>query len=377
MMRLYSGYIAANFILPFLVSTIFFVSFLMTFELFRIMSLVSSDDVTIGFLIGLMGNVMTTLVPMAIPVSIFFSTIFSLSQMSGDSEYIALRAAGLKKLQILRPYLIVAFIVAIVVYFFNQQLVPNAHKKVRKKIKIISSTSLIQGLKSGQFFTKLPNITIFPTQIDEVTKEFDDIFLHIYDNQAKLDKVIVAKSGRILHEKDEKTGVESFKLFLKNGNITNNKKDSEDVEKILFQEYTLPISEKRFSYRTSVKEIMMNQQELKSFIDGGLEAAKKKGFDKKDFRNAKYEFWNRINTPVLCILLTFLGFGLGVTSNRGKSKSPSGKAILMLIGYYFIYFALVSASRDGTIPVLVAMIIPGVLLFGVGVKFYRGMDWLS
>ena len=146
MIRLYTSYIAANFIMPFLVSTVFFVSFLMTFELFRIMSLVSSDDITIMFILGLLGNVMTTLVPMAIPVSIFFSTIFSLSQMSGDSEYIALRAAGLKKTQILKPYMIVAVIIAIVVYFFNQQLVPNAHKKVRKKIKIISSTSLIQGL---------------------------------------------------------------------------------------------------------------------------------------------------------------------------------------------------------------------------------------
>jgi len=149
------------------------------------------------------------------------------------------------------------------------------------------------------------------------------------------------------------------------------------LEKILFKEYTLPISEQKFSYKTSIKEIMMNQAELKSFIDGGLKAAEKKGFKKKDFLNAKYEFWNRINTPILCLLLTFLGFGLGVTSNRGKSKSPSGKAILMLIGYYFVYFALVSISREGTIPVVVAMIIPGVLLFGVSVKFYRSMDWLS
>jgi lipopolysaccharide export LptBFGC system permease protein LptF len=349
----------------------------MTFELFRIMSLVSSDDISMLFLIGLMGNVMTTLVPMAIPVSIFFSTIFSLSQMSGDSEYIALRAAGLRKSQILKPYMLVGVVIAIVVYFFNQQLVPNAHKQVRKKVKIISSTSLIQGLKSGQFFTNLPNITIFPTTIDEVTKEFEDIFLHIYAPAEKLEKVILAKSGRILHNKDEKTGVESFKLFLKDGNIVNHIKGKSNLEKILFKEYTLPISEQKFSYQTSIKEIMMNQAELKSFIDGGLKAAEKKGFKKKDFLNAKYEFWNRINTPILCLLLTFLGFGLGVTSNRGKSKSPSGKAILMLIGYYFVYFALVSVSREGTIPVYIAMLIPGVLLFGISVKFYRSMDWLS
>tara|TARA_Y100000768_G_C23991267_1_gene693513 strand:- start:7185 stop:8147 length:963 start_codon:yes stop_codon:yes gene_type:complete len=320
---------------------------------------------------------MTTLVPMAIPVSIFFSTIFSLSRMSGDSEYIALRAAGLHKFHILRPYLIIAVVVAIVVYLFNQQLVPNAHKMVRKKIKIISSASIIQGLKSGQFFTRLPNTTIFPTEMNENTKEFKDIFLHIFDNKNNVDKVIVAKSGKILHKKDESTGIESFKLLLRDGNIVNESQVSNDIEKILFKEYLLPITEKRFSYKTSMKEIMMNQQELESFIDGGLKAAEKKGFDKKDYINANYEYWNRLNTPIICVLLTFVGFGLGVSSNRGKSKGASGQAIMILIGYYFVYFALVSIARDGKLPFYIAMLIPLSFLLFLGIKKYRAMDWQS
>jgi lipopolysaccharide export system permease protein len=349
----------------------------MTFELFRIMSLVSSSDISMGFIFGLILNVMTTLVPMAIPVSIFFSTIFCLSRMSGDSEYVALRAAGLEKINIFKPFLIISILVAIVVYFFNQQLVPNAHRDVRKKIKIISSTSLIEGLKSGQFFTKLPNTTIFPTKVDEKTKEFKDIFLHIFEPKTSLNKVIVAKRGKILHEKNEKTGIESFKLYLEDGNIVNSSNGNDNLEKILFKQYTLPISEKRFSYKTSLKEIMMDKNELEKFIDDGFAAAEKRGFDKKEFMNAKYEFWQRLNTPVLCVLLTFLGFGLGVSSNRGKGKNSSSKAILILIGYYFIYFGLVSVSRDGSFPVQFAMIIPGFIVLGLSIKYYKGMDWLS
>lgn len=349
----------------------------MTFELFRIMTLVSSDDITIGFILGLILNVMTTLVPMAVPISIFFSTIFCLSRMSSDSEYIALRAAGLGKFNIYRPFLVISIMVAVVVFFFNQQLVPNAHRMVRKKIKIISSTSLIQGLKSGQFFTTLPNTTIFPTEIDDVTKEFKDIFLHIYEPADEMSKVIMASSGKILHKKDEATGVESFKILLKDGNIVNKSSDGEDVEKILFKEYTLPISEQRFSYKTSLKEIMMNLSELSTMIDDGLEVALSKGFKEKEYQNARFEYWQRFNTPVLCILLTFIGFGLGVSSNRGKSKNSSSLAILILIGYYVLYFALVSFSRDGNIPVQSAVVIPGIILFFLGAKFYKSMDWLS
>lgn len=377
MLKLYSSYIAANFITPFLVSTVFFVAFLMTFELFRIMTLMSADDISLWFILEMVGNVMVTLVPMAIPISIFFSTIYCLSRMSGDSEYIALRAAGLQKKNILMPFMVISCLVAVCIYSLNQELVPAAHSSVRKKIKIVSSASLIQGLKSGQFFTRLRNITIFPSFVDEVSKEFKDIFLHIYDDDNKVEKIIVAKTGKVLHSKDEKTGIESFKLHLLNGNIVNKGLNGNVIEKVIFEDYNLPISEKRFDYSTSKKEIMMSKNELETFIDGGLEAAKKAGFRKKDYFNAKYEYWNRINTPLLCVLFTFLGFGLGITGNRGKSKNQSGKAILALIGYYLIYFTIVSSARDGNVPVILCVIIPNALLLGYAVKSYRGIDWLS
>ena len=156
MPSIYSLYLASNFVLPFMVSTLFFVSFLMTFELFRILQLMSSKDITFGFILGMMGDVAVTLIPMAVPLSIFFSTIYCLNKLSGDSEYIALRSFGLQKKHILIPFAIISSVMAINLFFLNQDLVPNAHRNVRKKIKIISSTSLVEGIKSGQFFTNIP-----------------------------------------------------------------------------------------------------------------------------------------------------------------------------------------------------------------------------
>jgi len=377
MFKIYRLYLASSFVLPFMVSTLFFVSFLLTFELFRIMQLLSSQDITLGFILGMMGDIAVTLIPMAVPLSIFFSTMFCLNRMSGDSEYIALRSFGLEKRKLLMPFMLIASVVAVNVYFLNQELVPNAHSKVRKKIKIISSTSLIEGIKSGQFFTKIPNVTLFSEKVDDTTKDLEKVFLHIYNPGLAKDKIIMAETGKILHSKNEKTGIESFKLLLLDGNIVDSSVRNKDVEKILFEEYTLPISEQRFSYTPSTKEIMMSRVELEAFIDGGLAAAKKRNFNEKDFFNANYEYWNRYNTPVLCILLTFLGFGLGIKATRGRGKNSSGRAIMMLIGYYVIFFSLVSVARDGNIPVLAAMLIPAVVLAGFSYKVYRDLDWQS
>lgn len=375
--KIYQFYLAANFIAPFLVSTTFFVAFLLTFEMFRVMQMLTASDISIWFIMEMMGNIAITLVPMAIPLSIYFSAIFAIHRMSSDSEYIALRSFGVDKKKLLLPFMLVSFVVAVNVYFLNQELIPSAHRKVRYAFKKISSTSLIEGIKSGQFYTKIPNLTLFPSKVDEVTKELADVFLHVYNSKKNTEKVIFANAGQILYAKNEKTGIESFKLYLQDGNIFDVNQAGTDNEKILFKEYLLPISEKKFSYRLTTKEVMMNHQELKSFIDAGLEAALKNKYKKKDYFNAQYEYWNRINLPVLCILLTFLGFGMGVTGNRGRSKNGSSKAILVLMGYYILFFSMISVCREGHLPLPVGLLLPAILLLAYGVKVYRSLDWQS
>lgn len=340
------------------------------------MQLMSSSDVQISFIFSMILDLGITLIPMTLPLSVFFSTIFCVGRISADSEYIALRSFGIKKINILAPFLFIAFFMSINVFFLTQDLVPNAHRNLRRKIKIISSASLIQGIKSGQFFTSIPNITMFPKKVDEKTNDLEDIFLQI-SNPAKFEeKVIKAKSGKIIHEKDEETGYEVFQLLLRDGNILSNSKN-DNLEKILFKEYVLPISSQRFSYTPATKEIMMSGKELRNFIDEGLDLALKKGLKKKIYVNSIYEYWNRLNAPILIIVLTFLGFTLGVKSTRSRGQNSNSKAILSLISYYTLFFGLVSLGRSEQLPMFFAVIFPTFALFLYAFKNYKKLDWQS
>lgn len=312
---------------------------------------------------------------MAVPLASYFSTIFSIGRMSADSEYIALRSFGIKKLQLFLPYLVISLLVAGNIYFLGQQIVPDAHRNVRAMIKKMSSTSLIEGIKSGQFFTKIENITLFASKVEEESKDLEKVFLYVYEPGQDSERIIFGEKGKILYEKDEETGLESFKLSLQNGNILERDESGNKIQKILFDDYDLPISEKRFNYKPVTKEIMMNKGELEKFIADGLEAAQKKKFKKKDYFNAQYEYWNRMLTPILCVLLTFIGFSLGVRGTRGRAKHGTGKAILIMIGYYIAYFSMISVARDGTLPLNIALLIPFVGLLLYGIKLFKNLDW--
>ena len=113
MKLLIQRYLSAQFIMPLVVSTVFFICFLLTFELFRLTELLITRDISLWYTAGLIGNIALTFIPLSLPIAVFFSTIYCLNRLSGDSEYIAMRAAGLTKERILIPFLLVAALLSV------------------------------------------------------------------------------------------------------------------------------------------------------------------------------------------------------------------------------------------------------------------------
>lgn len=370
-------YLAAQFILPLIVSTVFFICFLLTFELFKMTELLVTRDISLWFTVGLVGNIALTFIPLSLPIAVFFSTIYCLNRLSGDSEYIAMRAGGLTKGRILIPFLIVGSMLTLSVYHLNQSLIPHSNKQFKRKLNYLTSSGLLAGIKEGQFFTLIPGVTLFANKATKYGRNLDEVFLHIKDKKAKDEKVILATKGELSFERDPESLVEKLTLTLLDGNIIGQNKKQE-LEKILFQKYVLPISQSQFDNSFSVKETMLSSNELEGVLKMTYkEAQKAYRFNEKEFFNAKYEFWNRKNGALICLVFCFVGFGLGITGNRGKKKNSAFIGLLCLITYYGVFFSLVSLAKSGKIPIPMAVFSPAVILSLIGVRFYRKLDWQS
>lgn len=368
-------YLAAQFILPLVVSTLFFISFLLTFQLFRLTELLVTRDISLWFTLKLVGDTAMTFIPLSLPIAVFFSTIYCTNKMSADSEYIAMRAGGLHKSQILFPFLLVAALLTYSVYQLNQNIIPDANKSIARKINYLTSSGLLAGIKGGQFFNLIPNVTLFADESTKYGRDLKGVFLHLKENETT-ERAIFANSGKLIFERSSETLSEKLTLVLFNGNIVGQNKG--DIEKILFDKYVFPISQKQFDDRLSLKEVMLSSDELHSVMDMSEEEAKKKyNFNKKDMFNSRYEYWNRKNGAFICFIFCFLGFTLGITGNRGKSKSSGLIGLLCLIVYYGLYFSLASVAKKGILPVPVAVFIPLTLLTFVGFWFYSKLDWQS
>lgn len=377
MKLLIQRYLAAQFILPLIVSTIFFICFLLTFELFRLTEMLVTRDISLWFILGLLGNLGLSFIPLSLPIATFFSTIFCLNRISADSEYIAMRAGGLTKSRILLPFLVVAGILTASVYQLNQTIIPESNKEFRKKVVYLTSSGLLAGIKEGQFFTMIPKITLFASKATKYGRKLEEVFLHIKEDGDQ-ERVIFSKKGELLFERDSSNLTEKLTLILFDGNIVGGRNSGESLEKINFQKYTFPITHAQLGDRFSLKETMLSSKEL-----GGLlkmtpeEAQKRYNFNKREFFNAKYEYWNRKNGALIVFIFCFLGFTLGVSGNRGKGRNSGLLGLGCLILYYGIYFSLVSSAKNGSIPIPVAVFLPATVLTFVGFRFYRKLDWQS
>ncbi len=376
MKLLLQRYLAAQFILPLLVSTVFFICFLLTFELFRMTDLLVSRDVSLWFILGLIGNITLTFVPLSLPIAVFFSTIFCLNRLSSDSEYIAMRAGGLTKERIIVPFLIVAAILTFSVYHLNQKLIPVSNKEFKKKITYLTSSGLLAGIKEGQFFTMIPNVTLFATKATKYGRNLEEVFLHLKEKGGQ-ERVIFSQRGELIFEKNVDQLSDKLTLTLYDGNIIS-QASRKDLEKIIFTKYSFPITQGQFGDKFSLKETMLSSEELSVILKmDPKEADRLYHFNKKDLFNARYEFWNRKNGALVCFIFCFLGFTLGISGNRGKGRNSGLIGLLCLIVYYGIYFSLVSVAKKEVIPIPLAVFTPAMFLTGVGIYFYRKLDWQS
>lgn len=374
MKLLLQRYLAAQFILPLVVSTFFFISFLLTFELFRMTELLVTRDISLWFIAKLIGNIALTFVPLSLPIAVFFSTIYCLNKLSADSEYIAMRAGGLTKSKILLPFLIVASMLTFSVYQLNQNVIPQSNKAFRQKINFLTSSGLLAGIKEGQFFTLIPQLTLFASKATKYGRDLEEVFLDLKEKDGS-HRVIFAKRGELLFERSSETLSEKLTLTLHDGNIVGQGKN-DNLEKILFKKYVFPVSQSQFQDRFSIKETMLTSEELAGVLKMTEEEAQKVyNFNKKEFFNAKYEFWNRKNGAFICFVFCFLGFALGVSGNRGKSRNSGLLGLMCLITYYGLYFSLVGFAKKGTIPIPLAVFLPITVMTALGLYFYRKLDW--
>lgn len=384
MHRILQRYFLYNFIGPFVGANLFFIAFLLTFQLFRIMELVVQKNVEILTILELVGHICITFIPMATPLAGFFAIIFAMGKMSEDAELVAMKSLGFSKIQIFLPFLITAVFMGAVLLKVNQNIIPYSQKVFKTQVLKLSSKSLLSEIKPNQFFSDIPNMVLFAEEVKNDGKDFKKVFMSFEDKE--MEQVITATSGKLIVE-EEKGATPKIFFRLKDGVVLKTKKNlsynkPSRIQKINFDEYFFPITSISGGAVKVSKDSTLMSEQLKLKIKklkkkmASASGQKKEGL-RFSIAKATLELLNRYNSPIQFFLFLIVGFSIGQKNMRSQKQSGNSKSFVFVLVYFLFFFFCISQAKKLVISPEMAIFFPTIVGLSYGVNLFRKLDWNS
>ncbi|MYC70883.1 MAG: LptF/LptG family permease [Gemmatimonadetes bacterium] len=138
------------------------------------------------------------IVALAVPMAVLIAVLMAFARLAADGEIIAAKACGVSFWLLLRPVVVAAFLLTLLMVLFNDQILPDWNHQARVLSSSLQRTkaALVLREREGVFIPDLGDYHLLIRQIDPETNELAGIVL--YDTSRPGPPVIVhAPRGRL------------------------------------------------------------------------------------------------------------------------------------------------------------------------------------
>ena len=323
--------------------------------LFRIADLIIKNGVSLGIVIRLFLYYLPKMAAAAIPMSCLLAALLGFNKLSANSELVALKSSGISFNRIIRPVVILAFLVSIGAFFINETLVPVSERaaanvmayEVYKQSPPVFKEKVFLKEESGGSLKRV----IYVNRMDIKDGMMSDVVVQEFEN-GLLSRLVSAEKGEWI---DGSWWLEEGKVF----EIT---KENDVSLLFTFDKQALQLNlnpeEAARSSRTP-DEMTLNE------LFREIEMMKQKGMDVSKI----VMIMNlRFSVPWACLVLAIVGAAVGSRPQRSSSGMGLGLSVIIVFVYYIILSFTQSLGDAGYLhPVFAAWIANIVfLIIGAG-----------
>lgn len=142
------------------------------------------------------------IIALAVPMAILTSTLITFGRMAGDNEITSIKASGQSLLSLLVPVLSASTVLAVLLVYFNNEILPDANHRTANLLSDISRTRPAAFIEPGVLIRDFTGYTIYTEEVNPVSGEMNGI--KIYSDSPDQDpSITVADSGTIRMTPDQ------------------------------------------------------------------------------------------------------------------------------------------------------------------------------
>ncbi|MBQ0016550.1 MAG: LptF/LptG family permease [Bacteroidales bacterium] len=276
------------------------------------------------------------------PLFIFISVIFFTSKMAGNTEIIAILGSGISYRRLLRPFLHGSIIVAILVFFIGNFIIPISNEKLMEFDKKYL-TSRKDNYFSNIHFQPKVGVQVYAESFDVENQAVYRFRCDTYDDQRNLIKRVTADNATF----DSVTNQwRCYGYFVRTIDGTK-----EQLERHMLQNADLGVNAQDFNQKALHIETM-NTFELYRYI--GREQLR----GSSNVIPSQIEFYQRLFNPLAIIIMTIIG--VAVSSRKSRGGIGMHLAIGITLAFAFIVFMKITTvfATNGNMPPALAILFP-------------------
>jgi len=348
-------YLAREILLPFLAGLLFLTQLLLMTQILARADILLGAGVTAVDIAAVAATLLPHLLGYVMPVAFLLGAIIGVGRLAEDREVMAIGAAGLSPVRLVRVPLAIGVVVAAVGLWFSISVEPAGLREARLRFNEIIKRNITAKVRPGTFFDEIPGYTVFAARVG--ADGWGDVL--ISDRSDPTAPVLaLAKRGTLEPVGSE----EEMRLVLEQGEVHREDPGGEEYVRATFREAGLTLGvgtalTDRNALSGSTKEL--SQAELATLM------VPAEGRTAAQARNYEAAYHRRLAAPLAVLAFALMAVPLAAMRRGGRAAAIGASIGAVLAQYLLLRGGEVMAQR-GVLPAALALQLPNLVLVTVG-----------
>jgi len=322
-------------------------------------------ELTLLFLPGAMAK--------TFPMAVLLASLLSFGRLSGDSEIVAMKAAGISLIRVMVPVAAFGLAISLLAFGFNELVVPRAAlraKALQDEIAAKLDGSSARPTSYPIYDKGRMSAQVQARDFSIAERTLRGVTITVYDKTGKPEWILLAT--RMVFELN-KGKLDPDKGWRIENGATLLSADGMQVMKIADKVWPSQVPHMDFS---DEELVAVNLKDLDAFsmADMGkqIETLKSKNATPSQVANLQYGYWNKVSLPLAALVYALVGAPLGVRNHRSGAATGFWLSVIIIFGYMMLANFMAIWAQGGAIPAWLASFMP--LLVGLvvaGITIHR------